>query len=394
MKCSNCGVELEEGQKFCFECGTPVPQTKKCIKCGAELSLKMKFCPECGTNQEGKSSASSSGIAIGDKNVISGDVIGKKEEYKVSGNATIVHNEDETKKTKKCHICGSIVQIIQGYECSYCGEFTCSDCFDTENKICSECAETSKKSNIEKYKATLKEFVWNDGKIDIEEREELVKLQKKFGITDEQAADFEKQEKQAYFGSNVNELTTFEKINLEKAEKFFYEEGSFNEAFEFIKQIYQNHKTDRKVLDLYFPILAEVNPKKLKEIKEYLSFDNLQLYLALIRIAIKNEELNEAERLLKITEKMWTENTLVKCHQILFYIAMYKKVQQKEFLNKVNELSQNLGETNDKLELSWQMYTQLVVNDVNGNPKIEITKDFCKENGIYWFFIKKYNLSS
>ena len=53
--CRHCGASLEEGQKFCFECGTPVPQSKKCIKCGAELDSKMKFCPECGAKQEEES---------------------------------------------------------------------------------------------------------------------------------------------------------------------------------------------------------------------------------------------------------------------------------------------------------------------------------------------------
>ena len=48
ITCPTCGTQLEDGAKFCLECGTPIPQTKKCIKCGFELPLSAKFCPECG----------------------------------------------------------------------------------------------------------------------------------------------------------------------------------------------------------------------------------------------------------------------------------------------------------------------------------------------------------
>ena len=30
MKCSNCGNEITEGQRFCINCGAPVPQTQGC----------------------------------------------------------------------------------------------------------------------------------------------------------------------------------------------------------------------------------------------------------------------------------------------------------------------------------------------------------------------------
>ena len=61
MKCSKCGSELKEGQKFCTKCGTPVsvnPQptaTKQadsslvCVKCGSPLKSGQKFCTKCGT---------------------------------------------------------------------------------------------------------------------------------------------------------------------------------------------------------------------------------------------------------------------------------------------------------------------------------------------------------
>ena len=59
-KCSKCGSELKEGQKFCMKCGTPVsanpqqPAAKQmtaavCSKCGNPLKPGQKFCMKCGT---------------------------------------------------------------------------------------------------------------------------------------------------------------------------------------------------------------------------------------------------------------------------------------------------------------------------------------------------------
>lgn len=49
-KCPNCGTVVPDGQKFCGECGTPIPQKKKCPQCGTEWPNAQKFCGECGFN--------------------------------------------------------------------------------------------------------------------------------------------------------------------------------------------------------------------------------------------------------------------------------------------------------------------------------------------------------
>lgn len=55
MKCTNCGNELNPGQKFCTKCGTPAPapETKsmgmQCPACGKALNPGQKFCTGCGT---------------------------------------------------------------------------------------------------------------------------------------------------------------------------------------------------------------------------------------------------------------------------------------------------------------------------------------------------------
>ena len=75
MNCTCCGTELEAGARFCCECGADVPQVKACVKCGVQLPLNAKFCSQCGMRQDG-GAAARGGLAMGDKNVVAGDVIG------------------------------------------------------------------------------------------------------------------------------------------------------------------------------------------------------------------------------------------------------------------------------------------------------------------------------
>ena len=216
MICKNCGCEVDDGMKFCGECGTPIPQTKKCINCGCELPLNMKFCGECGTKQDGTASKSS-GFSMGDKNVIAGDVIGSKEETNISGNATIIKNEDQTKQVKKCHVCGSFVSILDGYNCPECGEFTCEDCFDSTKRICKSCIKNKSQNNEAKFIEALKEFL-QDGIIDANERKEIESLRVKYEISTEKAAALEQELKPKQ--KKIN-FSTIEKLKLEEAKNNF-----------------------------------------------------------------------------------------------------------------------------------------------------------------------------
>lgn len=48
MICKSCGKEIDDGSKFCPECGTKVILKKICPNCGTEVDFKQKFCSECG----------------------------------------------------------------------------------------------------------------------------------------------------------------------------------------------------------------------------------------------------------------------------------------------------------------------------------------------------------
>lgn len=70
--CSNCGKLLQEGARFCLECGanvmssdmeqqrvTHVRETHRCPNCGQALQSLMINCPACGTELRGKRSSNS-----------------------------------------------------------------------------------------------------------------------------------------------------------------------------------------------------------------------------------------------------------------------------------------------------------------------------------------------
>ena len=49
-KCPSCGTSVDEGKKFCPECGGKMTAGKpKCSGCGKEYDKAPKFCEECGT---------------------------------------------------------------------------------------------------------------------------------------------------------------------------------------------------------------------------------------------------------------------------------------------------------------------------------------------------------
>lgn len=48
IKCKNCNTQLEDGTRFCYNCGANVAETKNCKQCGTEINDDFAFCQNCG----------------------------------------------------------------------------------------------------------------------------------------------------------------------------------------------------------------------------------------------------------------------------------------------------------------------------------------------------------
>lgn len=164
----------EDTMKFCGNCGNKLPDpTKTCPSCKSEWPMNQKFCGNCGYNFSAEKT-DNKGFSMGSDNVIAGDVIGSKDDYHIAGSATFITHSDETKKTDKCFSCGSIIQRIEGYECPCCSHFVCSDCFDTNEKICIKCF-TKKKTelHIQDLKILEQKIINNSAEVTIADMLEI-----------------------------------------------------------------------------------------------------------------------------------------------------------------------------------------------------------------------------
>ena len=152
--CPKCGAELDDGAKFCMECGTAIPQVKKCIKCGLELPIKAKFCFECGAPQGASSSVGLGNcVSLGDKNVVAGDVVGQKiagdnVQNKVMGNFINNTFQDETKMVIKCHVCGRHLTNDNAHTCPRCGQIVCKEHFNQQYNCCKKCFKNGRSELI------------------------------------------------------------------------------------------------------------------------------------------------------------------------------------------------------------------------------------------------------
>ncbi|MBQ9088131.1 MAG: SEL1-like repeat protein [Lentisphaeria bacterium] len=245
VKCISCGAENEDSAKFCESCGSEMPQDKECPSCHSRVKLTAKFCAECGFNFNKQQFADKSGsmLSMGDKNVIAGDVFGG-DNIKISGNATIVKNEDETKKVVQCHVCGRRVTIVESFVCTCCNKITCLSCFNGADKVCDDCSKQNITNDETIYINALHEFYSADN-ASPEASYKLYKLKEKIDLPSDKITELE---------ASVKNDTLMKKYSLTLP--LFNIPHDIDD--EFAKDCYQQMQKLLEVPDLYLEALENL----------------------------------------------------------------------------------------------------------------------------------------
>ena len=269
--------------------------------CGFEVPAGVKFCPECGTKippppPPGEVGRQASGISLGDKNVVGGDLVGSKHEVKVLGGSyTNITHSDETRKTRKCAISGRIGAVTDGHECPACDRWVVAEFFIVSVHRCKEC-EAEKRAEAERqYDAKLRE-VYADSRVDDAERRELRDLAERLGMAEARTQEMER----AYRESGQSLIDGTDLIRLGQAEKMLYADFKVDEAHARIQALFDVYgRKDRRLWELYMTSLTEFDPEAALQLFESLDVDDAQAYLHRIELKVRQGDLVGAGKLIK-----------------------------------------------------------------------------------------------
>lgn len=379
IKCPNCGVEIEDRSKFCGECGAAIPQSKECPQCQTKLAFGAKFCIECGYSFMDKQAG---GVSIGDKNVIAGDVVAKKEAYHISGNATIVENDDESRKLVRCSLCGKNIAVSNSIECKSCGGIVCEDCFDEEHGICTKCVKEGKDAASKEYREAVSRIIKN-GCISIDDRKKLIALQTKLGLNASRAMEIESQMKpQIGVGVLTENAQAFDKAIREKAFDLFYNKGDYKKTAEILSPLFSTATDNEELIAMYVGALSKYNPPAARRVIASLKADVLSAYMARFEMDLKNGDLAAAEKCLDKADEFWPNNLIVACHRAIFLCEMARVSDDKTLISTAKKVLAGVPKAADNIEKSWLAYANNMVCCAEGNATNVDWAEICEKDGL------------
>ena len=330
-----------------------------CQECGAVIDENADYCNNCmpKTNAAQTGLNDSSLSITGDKNVYAGDVVGKQENIKITGNATVIRNEDETKKMVTCHVCGHGIIVGQSFKCPECGMYTCEICYDKTHRLCISCVSKKQFGREAKYIQKFLEF-YEDQMISGEERQQLQTLQKTLGLSDERVRELERAEKSKAAENSVSvELTMFAKRSFDRALDDLYVKDNYQAAYETLYKLYKEFPQNEDVFTSYLYAAVKVKPEEARDVIQKNLADTVPIHLALIDLDIESKQLNTIERRINKALRFWNGNLLINCRKILYMKAIYDEYKDEEALDSAKEILTELPEPKNKLE---KLYLQKV----------------------------------
>jgi uncharacterized protein (TIGR02145 family) len=327
---------------------------KNCINCGHSLELNVKFCPECGSKQPDQPQEDKNPVYsanIGDKNVISGNIIGKSEEFNISGPATINKIEDDTKKFITCAVSGK--HLLRGRDivvnCPKCKSDVAQDCFDQSAGRCFNCD----KQAYSQYSNKL-DLILSDGIIDASERIQLdaFALSLMIDSSAKQKLESEAKERKANLnlntiGGNSSELSGFYKIQFKKAVALLFENNDLSGAVNLLTTIHKENVLHDETASLLFLAKALQYPEAYANDYEKKSERQIDVYWedfwAFIPY-VKLERYDYAFKIINQNKARFSDNKNdVLLSEVIVYVLLYVSSKEIEYLNEAKSIYKEFG---------------------------------------------------
>ncbi|GAA4053346.1 ribosomal protein L7/L12 [Flavobacterium chungnamense] len=312
---------------------------KNCINCNLLIEDNKKFCEGCGTKQpEPKSNTPITGefsATIGDKNIISGNVIGKNEEIKVSGNATFNKIEDDTKKTVICSISGRRLLMIDSIACPSCNKDVAQEYYSPKSNRCLNCDNLA----LTSYRKQV-QIVLSDGILDSNERLTLDSLAMSLHIDEDRKNEIEVEEKQNSKQITSGEfLSGFHKIEFNRALKYVFEEDNIEQGFKLLNNVFLKNSSNDEVANLYYLLEAILLPETAIANYHSRNIDRFwQHYWAFLPHS-KKGEVSEAYEIIENNKNLFADkNNDVLISEVTFYLICYFSQGENSYLEEAKSI--------------------------------------------------------
>ena len=384
MKCPNsaCGRDNPEGSAFCSFCGTKLEVKHLCPSCGMEVPEGARFCMHCGSSLDGAEPApAGSGISIGSRNVVAGDIIGRKDDYHISGNATIYHSKDDTKRVYPCSICGRHTLVSEGFTCPHCGRFVCQSCYDSSHGMCTDCLRKENEKAENGYLSYLESSI--SGPIGRLQKSALIREGEKRGIDPDHASSMIAGVLKKLGLREISDmLSSVDRDLLDKAERLYFsgEEGSVEESYALIGPLFERHSTDGDVADLYLRILRDADRSTYDKLIENAGSQSPSIISMRIEDLSDAGKLPEAEDMLREAMILFPENGIIKAAAVKLCIRIGRSLGSDKYLFQARSIAEELDDSGTPLERSMKLQASVLAGIF---PDFSLDRDTLAARGLY-----------
>src|ERR1043165_4554964 len=249
-----------------------------CPVCGRRYQDDARFCERCARPDGGE------GVVVGEKAVISGDVVARQDQHIYQGATQVTHvrTVDETKVTHTCALCGLKGTLSDGFHaCPGCGRTVCRQDFAPEARLCVQCRDAAATVREDIYRQHALRYLANGRIVDTWERRRLDEARRSLGLTAVRAANVEQAVKRAL---PREDWRPEDERQVTSARQVLLEQGDVDHAIAYLEPLAERHPEHQGLQTVWLEALAEHDPARALEATEAAQTDVPAVHIVRARI--------------------------------------------------------------------------------------------------------------